>query len=135
MALNGTSVLVLVNTGTDTTPTYTAVGEQTDLSTENSSNLIDVSSKDDTHTKWLYGKDDDTSTLEALYVPNDAGFTALKDAKATHSTVIIRRSENGTDVEESEVLISKISSEWPDNDSSTISIEFQHNSGWTAVTP
>ena len=135
MALDGAQVLVLVpvDDGSGATE-YIPVAEQTSLSMENTHNLIDASSKDNTHTKWLYGKEDNTLSLEALYVPGDKALKALKDAKKNREKVILRRSEEGTEVEEAEALIETISYEWPDNDNSTVSVDFQLNEAWQEVT-
>lgn len=133
--IDGAAVLVLVNLGDDVTPNWTPVAEQTNLSTESTRNLIEASSKDSDHTKWIYGKQDDTVSLEALYVPNDAAFKALEDAMKNKETVVLRRTENGTDIEEATALVSTISKEWPDNDASTVSVEFQLDEPWTPITP
>lgn len=133
--IDGAAVLVLVNLGDDVTPNWTPVAEQTNLSTESTRNLIEASSKDSDHTKWIYGKQDDTVSLEALYVPNDAAFKALEDAQKNKEPVVLRRTENGTDIEEATALVSTISKEWPDNDASTVSVEFQLDEPWTPITP
>lgn len=133
--IDGAAVLVLVNLGDDVTPNWMPVAEQTNLSTESTRNLIEASSKDSDHTKWIYGKQDDTVSLEALYVPNDAAFKALEDAMKNKETVVLRRTENGTDIEEATALVSTISKEWPDNDASTVSVEFQLDEPWTPITP
>lgn len=133
--IDGAAVLVLVNLGDDVTPNWTPVAEQTNLSTESTRNLIEASSKDSNATKWIYGKQDDTVSLEALYVPNDAAFKALEDAMKNKESVVLRRTENGTDIEEATALVSTISKEWPDNDASTVSVEFQLDEPWTPITP
>lgn len=131
--IDGASVLLMVNLGDDTAPNWTAVAEQTGLSTENSRNLIEASSKDSDHTKWIYGKQDGTVTLESLYVPNDAAFKAIEEAMNNKEIVILRRTENGEDIEEATALVSTISKEWPDNDASTCSAEFQLDEPWTPI--
>lgn len=130
MAMDGKNILVLADTGSGS---YAAVAEQTGLSWESTTNLIEASSKDSDHTKWLPGKQDDTVSLEAAYVPDDEAYLAIKDAKSAGNSVILRRSENGTEVEEAEAFVSTISGDAPDNDRATISIEFQLNEAWTDV--
>lgn len=132
MAMDGKNILVLADTGAGT---YAAVAEQTGLSWENTTNLITADSKDDDHTKWIAGKRDGTLSLEAAYVPDDAAYQAIKDAQASGTAVILRRSESGLEVEEAEAFVSTISGDAPDNDRATISIEFQLNEDWTTVTP
>lgn len=131
MAMDGKQILVLADEGSGT---YTAVAEQTSLSWENTVNLIEAGSKEDGHTKWIPGKKDGTVTLEAAYVPDDTAYQALKTAYQDSVSVILRRSENGTEVEEAEAWVSTMSGEAPDNERATISIEFQLNESWTEVT-
>ena len=132
MAMNGKQILVLADTGSGT---YESVAEQTGVSWESTTNLITADSKDDDHTKWLPGKKDDTLSLEAAYVPDDPAYQAIKAARDNGEPIILRRSENGTEVEEAEAFVSTISGDGPDNERATISIEFQLNESWTAVTP
>lgn len=127
MAMDGKQILVLAETGTGT---YEAVAEQTGVSWESTRNLIEATSKDDGHTKWIYGKADDTLSLEAAYVPEDTAYQAIKTAMDAGETVVLRRSENGTDIEEAEALVSSISYDGPDNDKATCSISFQLNESW-----
>lgn len=136
MAMNGTSVLVLAQTGTDGTtgdPIYTAVGEQTNLSTESTTNMIAADSKDSGHTKWLPGKQDDTASLEALYVPSDTAYKAIETAKKNGELIYLRRSEDGVNVEEAPAYVQSISKNFPDNDNSTVTLSFQLNDFWTAL--
>lgn len=134
MAMDGRQILVLVPVDDGAGGTeYKPVAEQTSVSWENTHNLIDASNKDSGHTQWIYGKEDDTVSLEALYVPDDEAFQALKEAKKNRQNVILRRSEKGTEVEEAEALIETISVEGPDNDNSTVTIDFQLNESWTEV--
>lgn len=132
MAMDGKNILVLADTGSGS---YAAVAEQTGLSWESTTNLIEASSKDDGHTKWIPGKQDDTLSLEAAYVPDDAAYKAISDAKKAGDLVVLRRSESGTEVEEAAAYVTTISGDAPDNDRATVSIEFQLNESWTAVTP
>ena len=131
MAMDGKQILALVDTGSGT---YEPMGEQTGLSWENSTNLIEVSSKDSGHTKWVAGKRDGTVSLEAFYVPNDTAYQAFKDAQKNGEPIILRRSEDGTEVEEAEAFVSTISGDAPDNDGATVSIDFQLNEDWAEVT-
>lgn len=130
MAVNGTQILLLAKTGS----TYTAIAEQTGLSLESSSNLIEVSSKNSNHTKFIYGREDDTLSLEALYVPGDAGLKALTDSRKNRVPVVIRQSENGVDVEEAQALVEKISVEYPDDDVATVSVDLQLIESWHVPT-
>jgi Phage major tail protein 2. len=136
MAMNGAQVLVLVKTAEDDgmgNPVYTPVAEQTGLSSEESRNLIETAAKGDDHMKHEYGRMSSTVELEALYVPNDQALQAIRNALHNKEEVILRRSENGVDVEEARAKVESISSEWPDEDNSTVSVTFQLQEPWRPV--
>lgn len=131
MAMDGKNILVLAESAPDT---FAAVAEQTGLSWESTTNMIEASSKDDGHTKWIAGKKDDTLSLEAAYVPGDDAYKSLKAAQANGELVVLRRSESGLEVEEAAAYVTSISGDAPDNDRATVSIEFQLNESWTEIT-
>jgi TP901-1 family phage major tail protein len=128
--MDGSLILVLVETAANV---FSPVAQQTGLSWESTRNLIEATSKDSDHTKWVYGKKDDTVSLEAAYVPTDTAYQALKTAMKDGTMVILRRSEDGDEIEEAEALVSSISGDAPDGDKATISIEFQLNEEWQVV--
>ncbi len=66
MAENGSSVLLLVNTGTPSVPVYEAVGSQRDVSFEETTEEIDVSSKDGRAMRVLPGRYGSSLSLESL---------------------------------------------------------------------
>ncbi len=88
MALKGSNILLLVDNGTGFIP----VGEQTNLSDESTRNLIEVTSKDDNHQKFLPGKKGDTIELEAFYVPDDAAYGLLKTAHDNGELIVVHES-------------------------------------------
>lgn len=133
MAIAGMSVLLMVNTGSEATPSYVAVGEQKGMSLESSRNLIEVSSKNNDHATFVYGRKSDTISLEALYVPSDAGFAALQDAMEQKKTIMIRRSEDGVAIEEAEALVGTFSIEFPDEDAAVCSVELTLNESFKPV--
>jgi len=129
LAKDGASVLLLVNVG----GVPTAIAEQTGLTATTEREMIEATHKQNDHTKFLYGKRDDTLTLESLYIANDAGMNELRRAYGAKESVILRRSDDGVHVEQAEALITSIEDDWPDNDTSTISVEFQLNEAWTTL--
>lgn len=131
MAMNGSDVLVLVKSGAD----YIAVAEQTGLSMESDRNLIEVSSKNYDHAQFVYGRASDTLTLEGMYVPDDTALNLIKSAMNDKQIVYIRRQEAGDAVEEAQALIGTYSLDFPDDDTSTVSIDMTLNTPFTAVTP
>lgn len=133
MAMDGAEVVLLVNTGSESSPNYQPVAEQTGLTHENSRNMIDATSKDNDHEKFLYGKQNGTISLESLYVPNDAAAQALKNAEKNAEKIIVLREEEGSQIEKATCLVESFEDDWPDNDSSTTSIELQKNEDFTSV--
>lgn len=129
MALKGSNILLLVDNGTGFIP----VGEQTNLSDESTRNLIEVTSKDDNHQKFLPGKKGDTIELEAFYVPDDAAYGLLKTAHDNGELIVVRRSEDGVSVEEAPAWIGSISRNAPDGEAATVTISLTLNESWTAV--
>lgn len=132
-AIDGAQVLVMVDMGEGDVSDWQAVAEQTSLSQENTRNLIEATSKDSDHTKWIYGKKDGTLSLEKLYTPNDSAFMAIEEAMKNGEVVVLRRTENGEDIEEATALVESISKEYPDNDASTATAEFQLDEEWAPV--
>lgn len=133
MSMDGAQVLLMVNAGSEASPNFVEVGEQTNLSRETTRNLIEVTSKQDDHQRWIYGKQGDTVSLESLYIANDSGLQQLRDAQKNKNKILLRRKEAGSEVEEATALIETISDEWPDNDSSTVSVDMTLDSEWSAV--
>lgn len=113
--------------------TYLEAAKQTDLTRDKSANMIETTSKQDDHTDYIYGKKDDTVSLDALFVPNDAGQQALKDAIDNEDRIKIRRSEDGTEVEEADALVENVSETFSDNSASEFSADFQLTSTFTSV--
>jgi TP901-1 family phage major tail protein len=133
MAMNGSSVLLLVNTGTEQAPSYEAVGSQRDVTFEEATEEIDVSSKDSRFKRVLPGRYSANVSLEALYVPTDTAYDALADAMRAGEMILIAREEEDETVETATALITSMSSAMPDQAESTISISLTIDGEWTAV--
>jgi hypothetical protein len=114
-------------------PSWQTVGEQTNLTDESTQNLIEVSSKDGNHQKFIDGKKGNTIELESFYVPDDVAFLALKSAYDDGGLVVLRRSEDGVSVEEAEAYIASISKNAPDGEAGTVTISFTLNEAWHAI--
>ena len=99
MAMNGTDLLVLVNTGTPGTPVYEAVGCQRDATLDEATATIDVSCKESRAQRVLPGRYSGTVSLDALYVPTDAAYLALRDANRNGDMILIAREEYGVAIE------------------------------------
>lgn len=133
MAINGTDILLLVNTGTSETPVYEAVGSQRDVTFDESTEEIDVSSKDSRASKVLGGRYSASLSLDALYVYSDAGYTELKDAMRDGRLILVTREEEGVSIETAEALITSMSESFPDQGEATISIDMTIDGFWTEL--
>ena len=133
MALNGSDVLLLVNTGTPSVPVYEAVGSQRDVTFEESTEEIDVSSKDSRAKRVLPGRYSSSLSLDALYVPSDAAYQALKSAMRDGELILVAREEEGVTLETADALITSMSEAMPDQGESTISISLTIDGVWTTV--
>ncbi len=134
MALEGGRVLLLVQTGTDT---FSVAGEQTDLTTESTTNLIDASVKNDKHQHWLPGKKGDTLELSSLYAPDDSSFIQLLNARNSGTEIVVRRTVTLNDgtilVFESSGFVSNISTASPDGDLATATVTMNLNRDWEVI--
>jgi predicted secreted protein len=132
--MNGTDVLLLVNTGTVGSPIYTAVGSQRGLKRGEATEPIDMSSKDSRAMRVLAGRYTSTLTFDALYVPDDASFQALKAAMRNGDLIKVRTSEDGVQVEEANAVVTKLDQDYPDQDAATVSAEVAIDGEWTELT-
>ena len=130
--MNGTDVLLLVRTSTGP-DVYTAVGSQRGLTLDETVAEVDVSSKDSAAMRVIGGRYGATLSLDALYVPDNAAYLALKTAFRDRELVRVRISEEATAVEQADALITSLSSEYPDQDAATISLGLRIDGEWTAV--
>jgi len=133
MAVNGTDVLLLVNTGTTETPTYEVVGSQRDATLEEASDTIDFSSKDSRAQRVGYGRYSGTISLDALYVPTDAAYQKLKAANRAGDLILVAKEEAGVVTETVTAKIDTMSESFPDQGEATISISLTIDGFWTEV--
>ncbi len=123
--MNGTDVLVYV--GND------LVGSQRDVTFDEANEEIDMSSKDGRAKRVIAGRYSASVSLEALYVPSDAAYVALKAAMRNGTLVTIVRQELGADLEEASAIVTKLSAKAPDQDGVTVSIDFSIDGEWTVA--
>ena len=133
MGKNGSDILLLVNTGTDVEPVYMAVGSQRNFSREEATEEIDVSSKDGRAKRVIAGRYSSTISLEALYVPTDEGYLALRDAMRNGDLIKVRISDENTPTEEADALITSLSEEYPDQAEATVSCDLTIDGEWAEV--
>ena len=133
MAMNGTDLLLLVNTGTPSVPTYEVVGSQRDAEISEETDTIDISSKDSRNQRVLPGRFSGTVSLDALYVPTDAAYLALRQANREGELILIARQELGVVTETVDAKIDSMSEAFPDQGEATISISLTIDDQWAAV--
>jgi len=134
MAMNGTDVLLLVNTGTPSLPVYEVVGSQRDVTFEEATEEIDVSSKDSRAKRVLPGRYSSSLSLDALYVPTNADYQALKDAMRNGDLILVARQEDNITLETADALITGLSEAFPDQGEATISVSLTVDGFWTELT-
>lgn len=130
MGMNGADILLLVNTGTEETPVYEAVGSQRDGSVDEATATIDVSSKDGRAQRVLPGRYSSTLSLDALYVPSDTAYLALKGANRQGEMILVARQVNGVVIETALAKIDSMSESYPDQAEATISISMTVDGEW-----
>lgn len=134
MAMNGSDVLLLVNIGTAASPVYQAVGSQRNVTLEESTEEVDVSSKDSRAKRVLAGRYGATISLDALYVPTRDDYNALKDAMRNGELILVARQESGVTTETANALVTSMSEEFPDQADATISVSLTVDGFWTELT-
>ena len=134
MAINGTDILLLVNTGTPSVPVYEAVGKQRDVTFDENTAEIDVSSKDAREQEVIAGRYTSSLTLDQLYVPTDAGYTALKDAMRDGNLILVAKQVEEVTIETASALVTNLSERAPDQSEATVSISLTISGGWIPET-
>jgi len=133
MAMNGTDVLLLANTGTAAVPVYEAVGSQRDVNFDESTAEIDVSSKESRGSPVLPGRYKATLSLDALYVPDGDAYLALRTAMRAGALILVARQEDEVTTETADALITSLSESFPDQGESVISIAMSIDDMWDEV--
>ncbi len=133
MAINGVDILLYVNVGTPLAPVWQAATGQRGATFDETTDEIDASSKDQRAKRVLAGRYGSTISMDGLYVPDEASYQALVDANRNGTFILVRRQEEGVDVEEATALVTDISMDAPDNDVSTCSISLTIDGEWTEL--
>jgi TP901-1 family phage major tail protein len=131
--MNGTDILLLVNIGTPSVPVYTAVGSQRDATFGETTAAIDMSSKDSRATRVIPGRYTAEITMEALYVPSDTAYQALRDAMRNGTMIKVVREELGVSIEEVNAVVTDLSQAAPDQDGVTVSIGLAIDDQWVEI--
>lgn len=133
MAMNGTDLLILVNTGTDEAPAYEKIGCQRDATIDESLDVIDVSCKDERQKRTLPGRSTGTISVDTLYEPTDPAYAAIKAAVREGNNVLIARQEFGVVTATVPATVTSISESFPDQDAAVVSISLALSGAWAEV--
>ncbi len=120
--MNGSDVLLLVD--------GVAVGSQRGVTFAETTAEIDMSSKDSRAFRLIGGRYKSTISLDALYVPDDTAYQALKTAKRAGTLIQVNRQEEGSILESCNALITELSEEAPDQEGCTVSISMTVDGEW-----
>ena len=131
--MSGSDILLLVNTGTPDVPAYEVVGSQRDVTFDEATEVIDFSSKAGRARRVGPGRYSASLSLDALYVPDDAAYLALKGAMRDGELILVARQEDGVTTETADALITSMSEAAPDQAEATISISMEIDGEWTEV--
>lgn len=124
MAMNGTDILIYIDGD--------LVGSQRDVTWEETTEEIDVSSKDSRAMRVLPGRYGATISLDGLYVPDDTAFLALQTAMRTGVMVEVWRMEDSVVEESADAIVTSLSHNGPDQGEATVSISLRIDGEWTA---
>jgi TP901-1 family phage major tail protein len=133
MGTNGTDILLLVNTGTPSVPSYEAVGSQRGLTIDEETETIDMSSKNSRATRVEPGRYASSLSLDSLYVWSDTGYQALKDAMRDGTKILVAKQEDGVTYETASAVVTSMSEEYPDQEEATISVDLEIDGFWTEL--
>ena len=133
LGMNGTDVLVKVDTG-DSVENWVTVAGQRDVTFSESTASIDTSSKDSgRHGNRIAGRITETVDLDSLVIFSDAGYTALQTASRDGTEIRLQkfRTASGA-MEEVEAIITTRNESFPDQGAAVMSVSFETNGAWEA---
>lgn len=128
--MNGADILLYA----EVSNVQTVIGSQRGVTFDETSAEIDVSSKTTRSGRYIGGRYGATVTLDALYVPSDTAYQALKAAVRSGDPITIRRFEEGVATEEADAIVTSVSETGPDQEAATVSIALRIDGDWTEVT-
>lgn len=123
--MRGVDIIVQVEDSA-TPGTYITVGGQRNATLSESSETIDITSKDSGGAyEYDYGLYGWTVSADGLYISSDSGYTALRDALRNKTKVKIQIQEEGATTQTGEALVTSNELEGPYDGEVTYSVEFQ----------
>lgn len=131
--MNGTDILLLVNTGTPTAPVYEVMGGQRNFTQTENTAARDDSSKDAREAANEPGRYSANLSLETLYVPTDNAFLALEAAMRDGDKILVLRQEEGVNIEAALCVITSLVRNGPDQETATCSAELTLDGAFTVL--
>jgi len=120
--MNGADILIWIEGN--------MVGSQRDVTIDETTAEIDMSSKDARERKVIAGRYSANISLDALYVPTDTAYIALKAAMRDGTLVEVVRIEEGSVLESANAVVTSLSEKGPDQDAATVSIGLAIDGAW-----
>jgi hypothetical protein len=114
--------MLMVNTAVPPALDLEIIACQRDATFTENTAAIDVSCKTQREQRVLAGRYSAEITMDALYVFDDDGYEALKDAERTGDLITVARLQNGMVYGIGEGVVTSISDRFPDAAESTISV-------------
>lgn len=133
MGTNGSDIMLLVNTGTPDVPAYEAVASQRDVSFDENTEEIDMSSKDSRAQRVDPGRYSASVSLDSLFVWSDACYQAMRDAMRNGEKILIARQDDGVTMETASAVITSLSKAFPDQEEATVSADLTVDGWWTEL--
>jgi predicted secreted protein len=134
MATNGANFLLLVNTGTAASPIFEAVGEQRDVTFDQTSEEIDTSNKTSgRYATFIPGRYSASLSFESLYVPNDGSYAVLQQSCEYGLFLKVRREFAGTAEKEADAFVTSLSESFPDQEPGIVSSTMRVSGPWRTV--
>ena len=112
---------------------YISVAAQRGVSFAETTNPIDISSKERREGVSLPGRYGSTISFEHLYVPNASGYNAMKTAMRNGEYIRLMRRELGSNAEYADCVINNMSGSFPDQDAAVITADFTVSGAWTTA--
>ena len=120
--MNGADILIWIDGN--------MVGSQRDVTIDETTAEIDMSSKDARERRVIAGRYSANLSLDALYVPSDTAYAALKAAMRAGTLVEVVRIEEGSVLESANAVVTSLSEKGPDQDAATVSIGLAIDGAW-----
>lgn len=132
MAVKGVDILILIEDPV-TSGTYITVGGQRNATLSESVDTLETTHKlTQGFKEFEYGFGEWTVSGDGVYIKDDAGFVALKNAMRNKEKVKLRIKEEGEELEEGIALVTSRELEGAYDSEATYAVEFQ---GTGAITP